>query len=481
MNLKKEKKSVSNNMRIIEQIYQKNLWYPNTIINILEKLSCHNLMVDSMSEESLNCLINNVEQFCHNITMFEEINSFNISKIALLLVDANETLREMMIVNEPKKLVFSAEKGEIYNIILNELEKIDFSLIESQLESEALCIVQEFNLNENYNTKTDQELESVLLELIRENNFAFSDILTKFFLELDINYYFKFRKMHKTRNLKKDKIHFLLLLNYINNLFYELNKLFKRNNMFLYSMLQENLFGCQKLKEYFLDILSSSINYNNIDFYNELSYRNRGLITKNFIGGLIHLNSCYIIEFSSFNNCNTSSLIDLPDIEKMKIMMSFSSNLDDATLATIFEMNHIEFPDILNYIKQIDLLAKDISHKKKDILLTRQEVTGQQKELIMNFVSKLNKYSIKYENFILGNLMQIGKELVLLYFNLLIEDEYYNVKLIKKNKDLFWYAYDGSQKILRDVCVCESDLKRLYIRLANYKKIKEEKKLYNLI
>ena len=469
---------VKNVVEIVEElIYQKNLWYPYTIRKVLCSKTFQKYLKD-YSEEQINKIIFVMENICHWIKGKPNVNIFNLSNVvSSLFIENNEILKYSLDFIEKKEL--NIEQSGYSKIIERKLNKIDYKVLNEKVTDE--LIIQKFNSVKEVDFKNTIELEKTLLKLINNNNLPYSDILTKFFLELDLTDAFKFRNDYKSKDIKKTEKGLLNLLNYLNHLAYILDVTFKKNNLFIFRMLELYLFSKKELKDYFISCLSFD-NSNFMATSKNISEKNNAILLKGFTNGLLHIKECYFFESSKFDNSDLGIFRNFTRQYRYDFIKDFCSKLDNNSIYTIYSIGHIEKDtETINHIKELDDLAKDINSKKIKVLMTKQELTEQQRILILDIMDKIQYDSNKFKDIVLNNLYQIGRMATFLSFKVCIENYDYDVRITKNNKDLVWHVFDNRKKIIRELCVCVGDVERIIKLINKYIKEKELLEQYNLI
>lgn len=473
------KNGVLRNKKISEMLHCKNLWYPCTVKKILTGAYFKNYLF-KISDEDLDYLVNSLEHFCHCLFEIPEVNSYNISNIAMFVIAENEEIREEIYsCHKENNTNFKDKRNILHLKIKQAIKKINFKEINLDLDERFLFIDPSKESKDDIGLVSNEELEYIILSLIEKNNFSYSDILTKFFLELDLNYIFKFRKDYTTRNLIKSKRNLMVLLNNLNNMLYEVHKLFVRDGLFLYRMLQTSLFTEDELKNYFKKSLTiKNINFNN-DFCEQISIENKYIIIRGFINGLSSIKNCYYIQFGDYNNCNMGDFKYLPDEIKCVYLKDFCSKLENSSIYTLYCAKEYSKDEITKHIDNLDSLVNDIYDKQKMILVIKQELSQEQKSLVLSIMSKLENDKV-YSEICLSNLNRVEKQAEILSFNISLNEIKCFVQLSKNNSDLYWNLYYKKKKILREICVCEEDINRLKLFFQKYIKNEELMKKYSL-
>ena len=148
----------------------------------------------------------------------------------------------------------------------------------------------------------------------------------------------------------------------------------------------------------------------------------------------------------------------------------------------LYAVNNIMDNEVFEYKDKLKLLKEDIDKKKKNISFVSQELTDENKNLVINIFDQLSKSkTYKTKDICLSNLKQAGRILELLSFKAEITKRTYSIILGKNNSNLTWRIYLDNKLIYREYCVCAEDLNRLFVILnkINNDYIFQEK--YNLI
>jgi len=441
-----------------EAIYQKNLWYPYTIKKVLDSGFYKKRLKENQND--LDYIIYKLEQFCHCLMEYPQVNRFNLSQVVFSLLKNNDSF------------ICMSEKEINKKIIQKELNKIDFAIINDEIQ-ERMIIDTKSHKDKDVDFKDPEELEKIILNLINTYNFPYSDILTKFFLELNLADIFKFRNDYKSKNIKRTEIGLMNLLNHLNYLIYILDATFEKDDLFIFRMLELYLFSKNELKDYFIYCLSFD-NSNFMKASENISERNIGILLKGFSDGMLHIKECYFVEFSKFDNSEFGTFRNSTKQYRYDCLKDFCSKLDNKSIYTIYSISHIEKDiETLDYIKELDDLAKDVKAKKKKILMTKQELTEKQRTLILDIMDKIKYDSNKFKDITLNNLYQVGRMITFLSFKICIESHDYDVKITKNNRDLVWHVKDNNEKFIREVCVCVADVERIISLI--YRHIEETK------
>lgn len=261
-------------------------------------------------------------------------------------------------------------------------------------------------------------------------------------------------------------------------------KLYDRDSVFLYRMLQIYIFKSDEISRYFKTFLEDiSKIKNDILIRNRMLAYNKQILIRNFSNGLLHCKEYYLIEFSKFNNCNFGEFRKITDDLKYKYVKKISKNLDNQSIYTIYEVGKIADKEIECYIECINKLALDIETKKHDVRITKQEINGEQKELVLNIVKRVDELQSLYNvsSVVISNLNQIARIATYLEFNISLSDRIYSVKIGKNNLSLIWHVYYDNKQIYRENCICVADLDRIYLLIKDYDQILNVKKQYDLV
>ena len=468
---------------IAEEVYQKNLYYPYTVKKILNS-TYFRKYTNTISKEHLDYLINSLEQFCHCLHGVKDITSFNISNAAMYIIAKSEDLRNE-IYNPDKELNynFNEKQKVLYVIIKQALQKINIKEIEKDLRKDRIIVDYNNEDHESLEVLNGNEIEKVLFELIEKYDFSYADILTKILLETDLDNLVRFRKNSFYSNLEKSKFTFSIFLNYLNSMLYEINNLYERDGLFLYRMLET----CVYTSDEFKNIAKDSFKCDDVRFSEvyckRLSSISRKFLIKGFIYGMINLKEVYLIEFSQYNNCDLKNFKLLSENDQYKYIKRIASNLEDSNIYLLYEIRKIKDKEIFNHLDKVEKMIKDISLKKDDILITKQQLSSEDEKLIFRIKEMLEKNKMQYgiTDITLYNLKEIGRTVQLLSLNIMLSNNIYFIKLNKYNNDLVWYIYYNKKQIYREYCVNTNDIERIYLLIKKYDNNLTIRKKYKLI
>ena len=485
-----EKMQYRSKEEVDEKISQVNLYYPYTVKKLINSVYFQNYSV-SIPDEDLLFLINSLESFCKCLHEFSEVTSFNISNVAMFIITNVEIQKEIY----DGKIINLSERRTILSLkIKKALRKLDIKEINSDIEKNGIYVEPSKESNQELALIQGKELEKIFIDLIEKYNFAYSDILIKYILEVDLDYMMKFRTDYSNKNLRRNKHNFIVLLNSLNDLILKLHQTFKRDGLFLHKMLQLYLFSKNSMKEYIrqnllikdkiLHTRSMRVEYGKSEFTlkEEMDYRNNDVLLRGFTDGLSHIKELYIIRFANFNNCNLSNFKGLSQDVKYNYLNEFCKDLNDESIYVLYAVHNIIDNEVFEYKDKLKLLKEDIDKKKKNISFVSQELTDENKNLVINIFDQLSKSkTYKTKDICLSNLKQAGRILELLSFKAEITKRTYSIILGKNNSNLTWRIYLDNKLIYREYCVCAEDLNRLFVILnkINNDYIFQEK--YNLI
>ncbi len=457
---------------VIEKLYQTNIYYPYTVKRMLNSIYFKDYSLYS-TEEDFNYLINSLEHFCHCLHQFDEVNSFNISNIAMSVISNKNIQEEIYSPDKNNNYNFNKKQKILHFKIMKALKRIDINEINSDLEKDGLYVDP---LNENKKELTlieSEELEQLLIELVEKYNFAYSDILVKYIMEVDLGNLMKFKSTFSSRGIRKSRYNFLVFLNALNDLIHKIHITFQRDGMFLHKMIQLYILSKNETKVYikiFLTKPSNNSRTRGVSLENRISYINTELLLKGFINGLLHTKELFVIKFVDFNNCNLNNFQSLSQDIKYNYLKQFFADLEDYSIYALYEVHDINDSEVFNYSSHLQKMKEDIEAKKSCILFKEQSLSKKEKDLIANIFSELKdnkRYKIK--DACLSNLEQVGRILQFLTFKMVIKEYSFNITLAKNNDELVWYIYLNNQKIYREPCVCVEDLNRLFLILDKYK------------
>lgn len=474
-------KSSRSKKDIIERTFEKNNYFPYTV----KKIITGAYFIDyasSCSDNDLEYLINSTEHFCHCLCNMNGINSFNISNVAMYVIAESKNIQdEILGSNNQNKRDFNDKKKIYYFKLKQVLEDININEINSELRKNNLYVDINEDIEEDLDYLNNKELETIIFELIEKYNFSFSDILMKFFLEVDLGSILNFTK---GIYIKKSKYNLAVLINLLNSLIYETMKLFDKDSIFLYRMIQVYIFKPDEISRYFkifLEEISKTKNKNLI--YNRMSVYNKQILIRNFSNGLLHCKEYYLLEFSKYNNCNFGEFRKITEDLKYKYVKKISKNLENQSIFTLYELGKITDKEIGKYIEHIDKLAVDIKSKKRDVCISKQELNEEQKKLILDIVKEINELRLDYNIncVVMSNLNQIGRIITYLEFDISLSNRLYSVKIGKNNLSLIWYVHYDNKQIYRENCICVTDLHRIYLLIKDYDQTLNKKKQYDLV
>lgn len=473
-----------------EKINQVNLYYPYTVKKMIKSVYFQNYSV-SIPDDELLFLINSLEDFCKCLHEFPEVTSFNISNIAMFIISHLEIQKEIY---DGKVVNLKERRTVLYLKIKKILHKLDIKDINSDIEKNGIYIDPSKENNQELALIQGKDLEKVLTDLIEKYNFAYSDILVKYILEIDLDYMMKFRTDYSNKNLRKNKHNFVVLLNSLNDLVLKLHQTFKRDGLFLHKMLQLYIFSKNSMKEYIRQNLlikekiihpkSMRVEFEKSEFTlkEEINYRNNDILLRGFTDGLSHIKELYVIRFANFNNCNLSNFKGLSQDVKYTYLNEFCKDLKDESIFALYAVHDIMDNEVFRYKDKLDSLKEDIDKKKKNISFVSQELTDVNKNLVINIFDQLSKSkTYKIKDACLSDLKQVGRILELLSFKIEISKRIYSIILGKNNDDLIWRIYLDNKQIYREYCVCAEDLNRLFVILNKFNDDYMFQEKYNLI
>ncbi len=468
---------VNNVVKIVEEtIYQMNIWYPYTIRKVLCSKLCQEYLKNDINIK-IEKIIYVIENVCHWLKGKPHVKLLNLSSVIdVVLIENDEILKKIIYCVEKNEI--DIEKNGLDKVLDIELKKIDFKLLNSRIYEDSLIISKSAS-SEEIDFKNTEELEKIILNLINSNNLSYSDLLTKFFIELDLEYFFKFRNDYKIKRIKRNENGLITILNYLNVLIYKLDEVFERDNLFLIRMLEIYLFPKTQLKDYFIQCLM----LDDDDFekkINHISEKNFGIILRGFEDGLLRMKNYYLVEFSNYNNSVFGNFRGTTRSYQHDCVKKFFAELENQSIYTVYNISHIKDSEVGQYQNQMKSLINDIIQKRKDISVTKQEITEEQKELILAIMERLDKNQNIFKDIALHNLNQTGRDINILSFKLCVENNNFEIKISKHNKDLIWYATDNGKKIIRELCVCAEDVERVLQLINRYIKEKELVKKYQL-
>lgn len=457
--IKVKELEIKNAVEIVEElIYQKNLWYPYTIRKVLCSKSCQKYLKHH-SDEQINKIIYVMENICHWIKGKSNINIFNLSSVvSTIFIEKDEILKELLSCIEKNEL--NIEQSGYRKTIEEELKKIDYKILNERVTDES--IIRNFNSAKKVDFRNTIELEKTLLKLINNNNLPYSDLLIRFFLELDLEYFFKFRNDYKCSKIKNDEKGLMSLINQLSLLIYKLDKVFERDILFLLNMLELYLFSKAGLKDFFIDCLMLKED-------NYMSNRYFGFIFHGFEHGLVYMKNYYLIESFKYNNSKYGSFRHTTDSYQIDWLRKFCLGLENQSIYTVYSLHKIKKNnEVEQYEKQIESFINDIAQKRNDILIRKQEITEEQKKLILVIIEKLDKNQEIFKDIALQSLNQIGQFATFLSFKAYIKNHSFDIRIVKSNMDLVWDVFDNRKRIIRDLCVCVGDVERIIKLINNY-------------
>ena len=474
---------VRSKKEIDEEVYQRDLYYPYTVKKILNS-TYYKGYTNTISKEQLDYLIKSIEDFCHCLHSTKQITSFNISNVAMFLIAKSEVVRnEIYDPNKELNYDFSERRKILYVILKQELEKISITEIEKDLINGRIIIDFSNESHESLETLNDIEIEEILFSILEKYDFCYADIITKVLLEFDLNDLIKFRKNSFYNDLEKSRYTFCVFLNYLNNMLYEINNLYERDGVFLYRMLETCVYTSDELKKIARDSFKCSDMKFCKEYCERLAFINRKFLIKGFIEGLLNIKELYLIEFAQYNNNDMKNFKMLSESDQYKYIEKICLNLEDTSIYFLYEIRKIKDKDIFNHLSKADKFVLDVLQKKKDILVTKQQLTEEDEKKVIKIKKMLEKNKLKYNivDITFYDIKEIGRTVQLLTLNILLENNNYFVKLSKYNNDLIWYIYYNRKQIYREYCINTDDIERIYQLISKFNSNLIIRKKYKLI
>lgn len=418
-----------------------NLIYGVTIYKIMLKYSEFN----TQTKKDRKNIYNTLNEFFISLEKNKHINSNNVVKIGLLLLE-NADIKEKILLNQI---------NELPTIVDNIVKKMNCKKIEN-------CLMKNNN-NELYvpfiynGTEEKLTFHEIADNILSTNDLIYSDLIQLFISNYDFP---KKVESHSSYNYCAN------ILNSLNILFYQLNELLhtNRNDLYYCSLLVINY-------RYAQGIIFPRVMYPTFNFESksrEIADRINTIIARAFH----FLNRYYYISVPSFSYNNSGkSLSKMGDINKEKelvsillkglnteqkiLLLKIGSNLNE--IERDYSLTKVEFEEINNII--------EVFKKNKDIDVSSQSTEDKYKYLIeqnsMGIVEYCQNQRLLIKDFIYNPDFDTANIKIFIEFSIYFNDFNYKFSLRKFNNTFSWNVKLKGEKTYRINLHLEDDYRHI--------------------
>ena len=444
---------------IILKFEQYNFNYPYSIIKIInENNLINNVLIDM--------IINNLELYFNHLYTKFNIKPNNLSKLGIKLYEASTIIKDYLLTVDVKENSFT---NEFNNEVNHQIELLSQNYFIQDSTNKMIKIILD-NSDKEINFENNQETKNYILGLINTYDFPYRDNLFKFFLDLNYEQVFKFRKTFSAKRLKYSCKRFLILIKSLSELFDEFYKAFERDINFTYNFIQKSYFyNISDTRMFILNSLCIK------DFEEDINEFDRFRIMNNFFNGIMNLRNFYLINFEDINNYSCGIINELSNQRKYQLFKKIIKLLKNEDINTIYQVKSLSYNDITKN----DELVKKINEIPEHIINTnikiRKQELSKDNYLILNFI-KEKLYKNDNSNYKITNIeyyeYSSGIKSELIIFNISYQNIIFKVKIIQLNLQLFSYIYIDKKLINKDRIFRIDDFDRIYYIIKEYNHIK---------
>ena len=434
---------------IISKFEQYNFDYPYSIIKIINE---NNLI----NNELIDMITNNLELYFNHLYIKLNIKPNNISKLGIKLYETSAIIKEYLLTVDVKESGFTNEFNDEVKHQIELLSQSDFI----QDSSDKMIKIILDKSDKEINFKNNQETKNYILGLINTYEFSYRDNLFKFFLDLNYEQVFKFRKTFSAKRLKYSCKRFLMLTKSLSNLFDEVYKTLERDIEFTYNFIQASYFyNISDMRMFILDSLCIK------NFEEDTNEFDRFRIINNFFNGIMNLRNFYLLNFEDINNYSFGIINELSNQRKYQLFKKIIKLLKDEDINTIYQVKGLSYIDITKneeLVKKINEIPEHINNT--NIRIRKQELS-KDNQLILNLMKeKIHKND--NSNYKITNIecyeYSNGIKSELISFNINQQNTFFKVKIIQLNLQLFSYIYIDKKLINKDRIFRIDDFDRIF-------------------
>lgn len=439
---------------VINKLSDTKFNYPYSALKILNKEN------KNINDNDFDIFTKNLEQYFQLLNNKYKIKPEDIATTSISLYEKSEIIRQYIINTNIKTKDTKEFNKEIKTLLKeNPINTNNEDITINNLTNNFLN-----NYDKTLKFEDCNDIKTYILSLISNYDFKYSDNIFKFFLELDYQQAFKFRKTISTRNVKFSYKRFFILINDFNNLFKNVCDLFERDSNFAYNFVKTSYFNNHSSFKIF--VTDSLIFEKPGERYNDT-------IITYFFNGWMNLRNFYLLNFEELNNYSYGLIKDFSDKELYDLFKKIIKIFDDECINTIYKIRNLPYNDIQ---KNSDLL-KRIYHfenclKDTKIIIRKQQLNDENNNIIEDIKNKLNNYVNKENTPKIENIVyheyQIGIKADLLSFGINHNNTKYKVKITQLNLQLFFYIYIEKKLIDKDRIFRSEDFNRLFYIIKDY-------------
>lgn len=439
---------------VINKLSETKFNYPYSVLKILNKEN------KTINDNDFDIFTKNLEQYFQVLNNKYKIKPEDIATTSVSLYEKSEIIRQYIINTDIK----AKDTKEFNQEIKTLLKENSITAIKKDITINNLTNSFLNNYDKTLKFENCDDIKTYILSLISNYEFTYSDNIFKFFLELDYQQAFKFRKTISTRNLKFSYKRFFILINDFNNLFQNVCDLFERDSNFAYNFVKSSYFNNHSnFKMFVTDSL----------IFEKPSERYSDTMITYFFNGWMNLRNFYLLNFENLNNYSYGLINDFNDKELHDLFKKIIKIFDDECINTIYKIRNLSYNDIL---ENSDLL-KRIYHfesclKDTKIKIRKQQLNDENNTIIENIKNTLNNYTNEENNPKIENIVyheyQIGIKADLLNFEINYNNTKYKVKITQLNLQLFFYIYIEKKLIYKDRIFRTNDFDRLFYIIKEY-------------
>jgi len=434
---------------IILKFEQYNFNYPYSIIKIINDNNIIN-------NELIDMIINNLEIYFNHLYTKFKVNQNNLSKLGIKLYETSTIIKDYLLTVDIKENDFTNEFNDEIKHQIELLCQSDFI----QDSSDKMIKIILDKSDKELNFKNNQETKNYILGLINTYDFPYRDNLFKFFLDLNYEQVFKFRKTFSAKRLKYSCKRFLILMKSLSDLFDEVYKILERDIDFTYKFIQTSYFyNISDIRMFILDSLCIK------DFEEDTNDFDHFRIINNFFIGIMNLRNFYLINFEEMNNYSFGIINELSNQKKYQLFKKIIKLLKDEDINTIYQVKSLSYNDITKdeeLVKKINDIPEHL--KNTNIKIRKQELSKDNYSILNLIKEKLYKSeNIKYkitnvECYEYSN----GIKSELIIFNIYHQNILFKIKIIQLNLQLFSYIYIDKKLINKDRIFRIEDFDRIF-------------------
>jgi len=401
-------------------------------------------------------IINNLELYFNHLYTKFNIKPNNLSKLGIKLYETSTIIKDYLLTVDIKENDFTNEFNDEIKHQIELLCQSDFI----QDSSDKMIKIILDKSDKELNFKNNQETKNYILGLINTYDFPYRDNLFKFFLDLNYEQVFKFRKTFSAKRLKYSCKRFLILMKSLSDLFDEVYKILERDIDFTYKFIQTSYFyNISDIRMFILDSLCIK------DFEEDTNDFDHFRIINNFFIGIMNLRNFYLINFEEMNNYSFGIINELSNQKKYQLFKKIIKLLKDEDINTIYQVKSLSYNDITKdeeLVKKINDIPEHL--KNTNIKIRKQELSKDNYSILNLIKEKLYKSeNIKYkitnvECYEYSN----GIKSELIIFNIYHQNILFKIKIIQLNLQLFSYIYIDKKLINKDRIFRIEDFDRIF-------------------